>query len=30
MINKEGDDFSFVAWRLLEYFEKWKVGIIEE
>ena len=29
-INKEGDDFSFVAWRLLEYFEKRRVGKIEE
>jgi hypothetical protein len=29
-INKEGKDFTFVAWTLLKYFEKRKIGIIEE
>jgi len=29
-IDKEGDDFRLVAWRLLEYFEKGKFGKIKE
>ena len=29
-IDKEDRDFSFVAWRLLKYFEKRKIGKIEE
>lgn len=29
-IDKEDRDFAFIAWRLLKYFEKRKIGKIEE
>jgi len=29
-IDKEDKDFNYVAWRLLKYFEKRKIGKIEE